>query len=61
MVQKEPNEGEDQVDIIVLTHLSVEKNINSAITRIENLPSVTGKMTRIRLEELSSNHLVKNS
>ena len=61
MVQKEPNEGEDQVDIIVLTHLSVEKNINSAIARIENLPSVTGKITRIRLEELSSNHLVKNS
>ena len=56
MVQKEPSKGEDQVDIIVLTHLSIEKNINSAITRIEGLDSVMGKMTRIRLEELSSNH-----
>lgn len=56
MVQKEPNKGEDQVDIIMLTHLSIEKNINSAITRIEGLDSVMGKMTRIRLEELSSNH-----
>ena len=56
MVQKEPNKGEDQVDIIVLTHLSIERNINSAITRIEGLDSVMGKMTRIRLEELSSNH-----
>jgi len=61
MVQKEPNEGEDQVDIIVLTHLSIEKNINSAITRIEKLASVMGKITRIRLEELSSNHLAKNN
>jgi len=56
MVQKEPNEDEDQVDIIVLTHLSIEKNVNSAITRIEKLASVMGKITRIRLEELSSNH-----
>jgi homoserine dehydrogenase len=61
MVQKEPNENEDQVNIIVLTHLSIEKNINSAITRIEKLTSVMGKITRIRLEELSSNHLTKNS
>jgi homoserine dehydrogenase len=61
MVQKEPNKGEDQVDIIVLTHLSIEKNVNSAITRIEKLASVMGKITRIRLEELSSNHLAKNN
>ena len=60
MVQKEPNEGEDKVDIIVLTHLSIEKNINSAIARIEKLSSVMGKITRIRLEELSSSHLAKN-
>ena len=26
MVQKEPSEGEDQVDIIMLTHLTLEKN-----------------------------------
>ena len=61
MVQKEPNEGEDKVDIIVLTHLSIEKNINSAIARIEKLASVMGKITRIRLEELSSNHLAKHN
>ena len=61
MVQKEPNKDEDQVDIIVLTHLSIEKNINSAIARIEELDSVMGKITRIRLEELSSNHSAKNN
>ena len=60
MVQKEPNEGEDQVDIIMLTHLAVERNINSAIIKIEKLPAVMGNVTRIRLEELSSNHSIKN-
>lgn len=54
MVQKEPSEGEDQVNIIMLTHLTVEKNINAAIARIEKLPVMTGKVTRIRLEELNS-------
>jgi len=61
MVQKEPHEGEDQVDIIMLTHITVEKNINSAIIKIEKLPAVMGNMTRIRLEELSSNHSMKNN
>jgi len=55
MVQKEPGEGEEQVDIIMLTHLTVEKNINGAIERIESLPAVSGKVTRIRLEELGRN------
>ena len=54
MVQKEPKKDEEQVDIIVLTHLSIEKNINAAIAKIEELTSVVGKITRIRLEELSS-------
>ena len=55
MVQKEPSEGEEQVDIIMLTHLTVEKNINDAIGRIESLPVVSGKVIRIRLEELGRN------
>ncbi|HKQ23927.1 MAG TPA: homoserine dehydrogenase [Burkholderiales bacterium] len=55
MVQKEPSEGEDQVDIIMLTHLTQEKNVNSAIKRIESLPVVSGKVTRIRLEQLGRN------
>ena len=52
MVQKEPSEGEEQVDIIMLTHRAVEKNVNAAIARIEKLPTVTGKVTRIRMEQL---------
>jgi homoserine dehydrogenase len=52
MVQKEPAEGEEQVDIILLTHVTVEKNVNAAIARIEALDSVAGKVMRIRLETL---------
>jgi homoserine dehydrogenase len=52
MIQKEPHEGEDQTDIIMLTHQTIEKNVNAAIGKIEALPVVAGKVTRIRLEEL---------
>ncbi|HET7060612.1 MAG TPA: homoserine dehydrogenase [Nitrosospira sp.] len=52
MVQKEPGEGEDQVDIIMLTHEAIEKNVNAAIAKIKKLPFLTGKVTRIRLEHL---------
>ncbi len=52
MVQKEPREGEAQADIIMLTHRTVEKHVNTAITKIEALAVVAGKVTRIRLEEL---------
>ncbi len=54
MIQKEPAEGQEQVDIIMLTHETVEKYINQAIGQIEALPSISGKVTRIRLEELSA-------
>ncbi len=53
MVQKEPGEGESRVDIVMLTHRAVEKNVNQAMAKIEKLPVVTGKVTRIRLEELT--------
>jgi len=52
MVQKEPGEGESRVDIVMLTHLAVEKNVDAAIRRIESLATVVGRVTRIRLEEL---------
>jgi homoserine dehydrogenase len=52
MVQKEPGEGEQRVDIVMLTHRALEKNVDKAIARIERLPTVVGKVTRIRLEEL---------
>ena len=53
MLQKEPGEGEAQTDIILLTHLAIEGQVNEAIRRIEALPTVVGKVTKIRLEELN--------
>ncbi|MHB8493730.1 MAG: homoserine dehydrogenase [Casimicrobiaceae bacterium] len=53
MIQKEPSEGEDQTDIILLTHKSVEREVDNAIARIEALATVRGKVVRIRLEDLS--------
>ena len=52
MVQKEPSAGERQVDIVLLTNRAVEKNVDKAIAKIERLPTVVGKVTRIRLEPL---------
>ncbi|MDQ2963183.1 MAG: homoserine dehydrogenase [Pseudomonadota bacterium] len=53
MIQKEPSEGEDQTDIILLTHQSIERQVMDAIHRIEALATVRGKVVRIRLEELN--------
>ena len=54
MIQKEASSDSDKVSIIMLTHLTVEKNINAAIARIESLPVVTNKVIRIRIEELNN-------
>ncbi|MBK5968870.1 MULTISPECIES: homoserine dehydrogenase [Thiorhodovibrio] len=50
--QKEPEEGETHVPIIMLTHRVKEGDMNRAITRIEALEAVHGKVVRIRLESL---------
>jgi homoserine dehydrogenase len=53
MLQKEPAEGKPETDIIILTHQTQEKNIDTAIARIEALATVRGKVVRIRSEELA--------
>jgi len=53
MLQKEPDEGEDQTDIVLLTHVAREKAVNAAMAKIEALSTIAGKVTRIRLEELN--------
>jgi homoserine dehydrogenase len=52
MIQREPSEGEEQVDIIMLTHETREKHVDDAIGAIERLPAVKAKVTRIRMETL---------
>jgi homoserine dehydrogenase len=52
VIQKEPGEDEEQTDLIMLTHQTREKRINTAIAKIEALKVISGKVIRIRLEEL---------
>lgn len=52
MIQREPGEGESQTDIIMLTHVTQEKFVDAAITKIEALSVVTQKVVRLRMEEL---------
>ena len=52
MIQREPDEGEEQTDIIMLTHLTREKKVDAAIAKIEALPVVQRKVIRLRLEAL---------
>nr|QLG20303.1 homoserine dehydrogenase [uncultured bacterium]QLG20419.1 homoserine dehydrogenase [uncultured bacterium] len=52
MIQREPDEGESQTDIIILTHMTIEQNIDVAIAKIEALPAVKKPATRLRMEAL---------
>ncbi len=52
-IQKEPKQGESEVDIILLTHRVNEGDMNSAIEQIEKLDVIAGDVMRIRVEALS--------
>ncbi|MBL8491847.1 MAG: homoserine dehydrogenase, partial [Rhodocyclaceae bacterium] len=53
LLQREPEEGEQQTDVIILTHVTKEKRADAAIAKIEGLSAVKGKVKRLRLETLS--------
>jgi homoserine dehydrogenase len=50
--QKVPLKNETSVPIIILTQVTLEKEMNAAIAEIEALKTVSGKINRIRLETL---------
>jgi homoserine dehydrogenase len=52
ILQKEPEAGATHVPIIFLTQSIQEKNMNAAIQRIEELESIDGEITKIRMETL---------
>lgn len=52
IIQKEQPVGEDYVNVIILTNVTREKVLNGALQRIEQLESVGGKVTFIRVEHL---------
>ena len=51
--QKEPEEGETHVPLIMLSHRVREGRMNRAIARIEALSTVKGEVMRIRMETLA--------
>ena len=54
ILQKEPPPGIDQASIILLTHVVLEGQMNTAIRKIEALDSIHGDIMRIRLEHLDA-------
>ena len=52
LLQREPAEGEDQTDLIILTHVCREQDVLNALDVIGKLPVVKGAITRLRLENL---------
>jgi len=52
LFQREPSAGENQTDIIMLTHRAVERDVNAALAKIESLPTVLAPVIRIRREDL---------
>ncbi|MEF9995962.1 MAG: homoserine dehydrogenase [Burkholderiaceae bacterium] len=53
LIQREPSEGENQTDVIMLTHDAREADVSAALARIEALPTVATSIVRLRKEELA--------
>jgi len=53
VLQRESAEGEDQTDLIILTHDTVEGRMNAALAQMQALPTVRAPIVRIRKEDLS--------
>lgn len=53
VLQRESAEGEDQTDLIILTHDTVEGRMNQALAQMQALPTVRAPIVRIRKEDLS--------
>ena len=53
MLQKEPADNEAEADIVILTHTTLEANMDAAIGQVEALPAIVGKVVKIRMEELN--------
>jgi homoserine dehydrogenase len=49
-IQREPAEGEDQTDVILLSHVCLERQMRLAISHIEQLATVLAPATVLRVE-----------
>ncbi|MEX8508968.1 MAG: homoserine dehydrogenase [Leptothrix ochracea] len=53
VLQREPSEGENQTDLIILTHQTVEGRMRAAIAKMQALPTVLAPIVSLRKEELA--------
>ena len=53
LLQRESAEGENQTDVIILTHDTVEGRMREAIARMQELPTVLAPIVSLRKEELA--------
>ena len=53
LLQRESAEGENQTDVIILTHDTVEGRMKQALALMQELETVLAPIVRIRKEELS--------
>jgi len=55
MLQREAEQvaGDGQTDVVIITHETLEKNVNAAIARIEALATVVSNVTKLRIEALA--------
>ncbi|MCP5150529.1 MAG: homoserine dehydrogenase [Ectothiorhodospiraceae bacterium] len=52
VVQKEPPQGAEFAQLVMLTHRVLERQMDEAIAAVEALSSIRGSVTRIRVEHL---------
>ena len=53
VLQRESAEGENQTDLIILTHDTVEGRMTAALAQMQALPTVLAPIVKIRKEELN--------
>ena len=53
ILQKEPANNESFIPVIFLTQCIKEKEMNKAISKVEQLDAISGKVIRIRMETFS--------
>jgi len=53
VLQRAAGEGENQTDLIILTHDCVESRMNAAMAQMQQLTTVLAPITRIRKEDLN--------
>ena len=52
MLQTEVDDTTAQAHIVIMTHVSLESSVDSAVLKIKALESITGEVVKLRVEEL---------